>query len=302
MAEICVNAKAPESPLEKYPVAESYNLKAKRQHEMEMGFAKFNVDPNVGIDWLSERGHLDARDAHLVAQFLRTHCDRLSKTSIGIYLGREPSFREGFNMSVLHSYVDDLDFREMRFDDALRFFLSGFRLPGEAQKIDRMMEKFSERYCLQNPDVFPNPDSAFILAFSIIMLNTDLHNIAIKDDKKMSKQAFLSNNKGICNGQDLSEDLLGEIFDRIKATPISLREDEETKTRKTSVTTFSSSWRRSSTFMADQGAFQRETHDMLKVSQVCYVFPPQSSFSFLMLAMQSINVSDGTCFFCGMIG
>lgn len=32
----------------------------------------------------------------------------------------------------------------------------------------------------QNPTVFPSADTAFILAFSIIMLNTDLHNPAIK--------------------------------------------------------------------------------------------------------------------------
>ena len=37
----------------------------------------------------------------------------------------------------------------MLFDEAIRHFLSGFRLPGEAQKIDRMMEKFAERFCLQ---------------------------------------------------------------------------------------------------------------------------------------------------------
>jgi Sec7 domain len=34
------------------------------------------------------------------------------------------------------------------------------------------MEKFAERYCLDNPGVFPNPDTAFILGFSVIMLNT----------------------------------------------------------------------------------------------------------------------------------
>jgi len=35
-----------------------------------------------------------------------------------------------------------------------RQFLWSFRLPGEAQKIDRMMECFAERYCELNPDVF----------------------------------------------------------------------------------------------------------------------------------------------------
>ncbi len=50
------------------------------------------------------------------------------------------------------------------------------RLPGEAQKIDRIMEKFAERYCRDNPAVFPNADGAYLLAFAIIMLNTDAHN------------------------------------------------------------------------------------------------------------------------------
>ena len=35
-----------------------------------------------------------------------------------------------------------------------REFLWSFRLPGEAQKIDRMMEAFAKRYCDQNPGVF----------------------------------------------------------------------------------------------------------------------------------------------------
>ena len=34
---------------------------------------------------------------------------------------------------------------------ALRVFLAGFRLPGEAQKIDRLMLKFAQRYFENNP-------------------------------------------------------------------------------------------------------------------------------------------------------
>ena len=38
-------------------------------------------------------------------------------------------------MRVLHTYVDMIDLKGLSFDDAIRFFLSGFRLPGEAQKV-----------------------------------------------------------------------------------------------------------------------------------------------------------------------
>lgn len=49
------------------------------------------------------------------------------------------------------AYVDQMDFAEKDFVSALRGFLEGFRLPGEAQKIDRLMEKFAARYCETNP-------------------------------------------------------------------------------------------------------------------------------------------------------
>ncbi len=37
-----------------------------------------------------------------------------------------------------------------------RAFLGSFQLPGEAQKIDRMMESFASRYCECNPGTFSN--------------------------------------------------------------------------------------------------------------------------------------------------
>lgn len=74
-----------------------------------------------------------------------------------------------------------------------------FRLPGEAQKIDRIMECFAQRYHENNPGMFPDSDTAYLLAFSLIMLNTDAHNPAIKH--KMTKKAFVANNTGI-RGKD----------------------------------------------------------------------------------------------------
>lgn len=41
-----------------------------------------------------------------------------------------------------------------RLSSPLRQFLWSFRLPGEAQKIDRMMEAFAQRYCRCNHGVF----------------------------------------------------------------------------------------------------------------------------------------------------
>ena len=70
---------------------------------------------------------------------------------------------------------------------ALRKFQTYFRMPGEAQKIERLMEVFSQRYCQCNPDLVAKlhsmTDTAFILAFAIILLNTDLHTPSLKPEK-----------------------------------------------------------------------------------------------------------------------
>lgn len=70
--------------------------------------------------------------------------------------------------------------QDQEFDEAIRQFLNGFRLPGEAQKIDRIMEKFAERFCRCNPKAFSSADTAYVLAYSVIMLNTDAHNPMVK--------------------------------------------------------------------------------------------------------------------------
>lgn len=55
-------------------------------------------------------------------------------------------------------------------------------LPGEAQKIDRVMEAFGREFYRQcgGMKVGNNEDSFFILAFAVIMLNSDLHNPSVK--------------------------------------------------------------------------------------------------------------------------
>lgn len=116
----------------------------------------------------------------------------------------------------------------MTFDQALRHFLSTFRLPGEAQCIDRIMEAFAGRYFVQvsqqpTPQPFSSADAVFILSFSTILLNTDLHNPQIPAYKKMTKDQFLRNNRGINDGKDLPRVYLEQLYDNIKRTQIQVQ-------------------------------------------------------------------------------
>ena len=48
-----------------------------------------------------------------------------------------------------------------------------------------------------------------MLAFSLIMLNTDAHNPAIKKENKMTKEQFIKSNRGISGGANLPQEFLG---------------------------------------------------------------------------------------------
>lgn len=107
--------------------------------------------------------------------------------------------------------------------NALRMFLRSFVLPGESQQIDRMIETFALRYCFCNPGIFSCSDTCYVLSFSIIMLNTGLHNPNVKD--KPSIEKFIMMNKGLDNGQDLPQELLTNYYDSIKRDPLPRPED-----------------------------------------------------------------------------
>ncbi len=70
------------------------------------------------------------------------------------------------------------------------------------------------------------PDTAYILAYSTILLNTDAHNPQVKN--RMTKLDFKKNNRGINDGSDLSEELLSSIYDEIVNNEIRMKDEVET--------------------------------------------------------------------------
>ena len=142
---------------------------------VQEGISLFNRKPRKGIDFLVKAKKV-GESPDEIAIFLK-NATGLNKTMIGDYLGEN----EEFSLRVMHSYVDSFNFQGLEFDEALRALLFGFRLPGEAQKIDRIMEKFAERYCKCNPKAFTSADTAYVLAYSVVLLNTDAHNPMVKN-------------------------------------------------------------------------------------------------------------------------
>jgi hypothetical protein len=113
----------------------AYGSKKKRRAEESEAILRFNQKPSKGIAYAAKCGHIDPDDPVDVARYLLKNKDFFEKTQIGELLGREPEYQGGFSLKVLHAYVRLMDFADLMFDEAIRFFLSGFRLPGEAQKV-----------------------------------------------------------------------------------------------------------------------------------------------------------------------
>ncbi|KAI9930191.1 guanine nucleotide exchange protein for ADP-robosylation factor [Aspergillus wentii] len=182
---------------------------------------QFNFKPKRGIKLFLQDGFIRSDSPEDIAAFLLRN-DRLDKAMIGEYLGEG----DAENIATMHAFVDMMDFSKRRFVDSLRQFLQNFRLPGEAQKIDRFMLKFAERYVTQNPNAFANADTAYVLAYSVIMLNTDQHSAKLKGPR-MTKEDFIKNNRGINDNQDLPDDYIGAIYDEIGSNEIVLDTERE---------------------------------------------------------------------------
>ena len=106
-----------------------------RKRHYRTGLNIFNKKPEKGITYLIRRGFLE-NSPQGVARFLITR-KGLSKQMIGEYLG---NINYQFNMATLNCFALEMDFTGMQLDTALRKFQTYFRMPGEAQKIERIVE------------------------------------------------------------------------------------------------------------------------------------------------------------------
>uniref|UniRef100_A0A668ALQ6 IQ motif and Sec7 domain ArfGEF 2 n=1 Tax=Myripristis murdjan TaxID=586833 RepID=A0A668ALQ6_9TELE len=200
-----------------------FNNDVVQRRQYRIGLNLFNKKPEKGIQYLIERGFVSDTPVG-IARFILER-KGLSRQMIGEFLGNR---QKQFNKDVLDCVVDEMDFSGMDLDDALRKFQAQIKVQGEAQKVERLIEAFSQRYCVCNPTLvrqFQNPDTIFILAFAIILLNTDMYSPNVKAERKMKIEDFIKNLRGVDNGQDIPRDLLVGIYQRIQKWELRTNDD-----------------------------------------------------------------------------
>ncbi|KAL8719313.1 MAG: hypothetical protein Q9225_003677 [Loekoesia sp. 1 TL-2023] len=208
---------------EGYPDPERLREQHARKKIVIRGASKFNENPRSGIAYLASQGIIDDPDnAHSVSSFLRG-TTRISKTILGDFLSKKA------NDQLLRAFMDLFDFSNKRVDEALRELLNSFRLPGEAPLIERIVEVFSEKYCAgATPEGIAGKDAVHVLAYAIIILNTDQHNPSVKNEKRMTYNDFAKNLRGVNGGGDFDPEYLQQIYDSIRTNEIILPEEHNT--------------------------------------------------------------------------
>lgn len=205
------------------PSAEELKANKTRKRTLAEGAELFNSNAKAGMKFLQEQGFIPTPpDPVSVAKFLLT-TPGVSKKLMGDYISK-PS-----NVEILKAFIVQYDFRGKRIDEALRTMLESFRLPGEAQQIERIMENFAEHYFsahqADGTGEIENQDAAFVLAFSVIMLNTDQHNPQVR--RRMTLEDFQRNTRGVNNGKNFAPEYLGQIYEAIRERAIIMPEEHD---------------------------------------------------------------------------
>ncbi|RHY65909.1 hypothetical protein DYB30_005568 [Aphanomyces astaci] len=202
---------------ERLPSTETLLAQRQRKQLFQDAITTFNTKPSAGIDLLASSGFLPTPvTPHALGKLPQPESSPRSKAPITNNQSKPRHDSIEFRAQLRQAYVETFELHQMPLVDALRTFLGAFRLPGEAQQIDRILEAFAT-HCRER-DLFGCVDVAYLLSFSMIMLNTDLHNANIRADKKMSCADFVKNNVnyGLSNqGTPLPEPFLISIYHNI---------------------------------------------------------------------------------------
>uniref|UniRef100_A0A3Q1GQM8 ADP-ribosylation factor guanine nucleotide-exchange factor 1 (brefeldin A-inhibited) n=1 Tax=Acanthochromis polyacanthus TaxID=80966 RepID=A0A3Q1GQM8_9TELE len=167
----------------------------------------FNKKPKRGIQYLQEQGMLGTTPEDL-AQFLHQE-ERLD------------SVRSHSAVIWVTQLKASADFKTSEITELLVLITRLFRDWIKCTQSHCWTARFFS--FLQT--LFASADTAYVLAYSIIMLTTDLHSPQVKN--KMTKEQYIKMNRGINDSKDLPEEYLSAIYDEIAGKKIAMKETKE---------------------------------------------------------------------------
>ena len=116
------------------------------------------------------------------------------KSIIGDFLAKEKSLNKGFN--ILKLYMKKINFKNEYFLDSLRFLVKRMNFPKDSGLISNIIDWFTRAYYEDNKDNknFKNSDALYLLASTIMALNTMLTRKDIKNVNMIERPEFIKMN------------------------------------------------------------------------------------------------------------
>jgi len=169
--------------------------------QLDEGTITFNADPLMGMEYFFSRGLVD-NDPEEIAKFF-LYASNLKRSQMKRYL---------YNNQNVVDYLVKLQTFNTSLPDALRNFFSVLQAPNRQDNyLESLLDKFSQRFCECNPNTGLNPETVYILCYSLIMLSVDLTSPHVKN--KMSKREFIRNVRHAV--QKIDDDMFGHLYDDI---------------------------------------------------------------------------------------
>ena len=184
----------------------------------------------------------DADDGEALAAFFWRNDGKLDQKLVGEYIGGGGAEHATCRAALLGR----LRLQGLPLDSAMRRLVALCGLPGEAQRIDRVIDAFAAVYAEQNHAAadaeaeaeaddaeadahdggssgglvggFDCAETVQVVAFSLVMLHTDAHHAAIRRSQKMTRDQYVANLRGVgARGASLDEALLRALYERVTA-------------------------------------------------------------------------------------
>jgi hypothetical protein len=174
----------------------------------------FNAHPSESVEQLCAAFNISPTDSKEISHLFLTIYE-FDGHKLGEFLVRD-QFTQ-----FLADYFFEMDLTGT-FLYALRRGLAGpVQLPAEGEGVDRLLEIFARSFYLQNPAVFPTSDVGYVLAYAVMMLNTNLHN-EVMMKHRIGKEKFLSQVRDhpLLTAEVVSQKDVFAIFESIKKQPL----------------------------------------------------------------------------------
>ncbi|KAL4867404.1 hypothetical protein BDV12DRAFT_120530 [Aspergillus spectabilis] len=203
-----------------------FGISQRLRQNSEPGYIRSNGSPagtkGASTPLTKVQSYPEREEDDTPATYLTRLEENVPKSTIAGILSQSD---DEFYKTGLRKFMRGFAFFGDPIDMSIRKLLMEVELPKETQQIDRFLQSFADRYHECNPGIFASTDQAYFIAFSILILHTDVFN---KNNKrKMQKGDYVKNTRG----EGVAEDVLECFYENISYTPFIRIEDSNMSSR-----------------------------------------------------------------------